>query len=162
MSHIEHPFEPVFDSSSKILILGTMASPKSREVGFYYGHPQNRFWKVLAQVLDDTVACTTEERRAFLHRHHIALWDVLSSCDIIGASDASITNPVPSVLSPLYEAAPIRAVFTTGAKAYTLFKRFQTLPDGVSLIPLPSTSAANAAQSLETLIESYTVIKDYL
>ncbi len=156
--HIEHPFEPVFDTGSRVLVLGTMASPKSREAGFFYGHPQNRFWKVMGQVFDVAEPVTTEERTAFLLDHRIALWDVLAACDIEGASDASIKNPVPSDLGRIFDSAQIRAVYTTGKKAYELFLRYQVLPEGVELVGLPSTSPANARASIGDLVASYRVL----
>ena len=103
MAVVEHIFKPVYDENSRVLILGTMPSPKSRKNGFYYGHPQNRFWPVLAEIFHEELPLTNEDRLAFLHRHHIALWDVLKSCDIEGASDASIKNPIPNDLSMILE-----------------------------------------------------------
>ena len=123
--HIVHTIEPVFDSDSRVLILGTMPSPKSREVGFYYGHPRNRFWKVLALVLGESEPSSITEKIALLHRRHIALWDVLAACEIEGASDASIRQPKPNNLACIFSAAPIRAVFTTGAAAYRLYQKYQ-------------------------------------
>ena len=112
-----HTLSPVFNSKSRILILGTIPSPKSRETGFYYNHPQNRFWKVIAAVLSKTTPRTNQEKRRFLLDNHIALWDVLSSCEIKGAGDASIQKPVANDIGEILSAAPIRAVFTTGTKA---------------------------------------------
>ena len=160
--HIVHTIEPVFDSDSRVLILGTMPSPKSREVGFYYGHPRNRFWKVLALVLGESEPSSITEKIALLHRRHIALWDVLAACEIEGASDASIRQPKPNNLACIFSAAPIRAVFTTGAAAYRLYQKYQAPLTGLTAYRLPSTSPANCAVSLEQLAEAYREILLYL
>lgn len=152
---ITHPFEPVFDASSKILILGTLPSPKSREYGFYYGHPQNRFWKVLAALLSEEVPQTATEKKAFLRRNHIALYDVVSQCEIVGASDTSIRNPVPAGLKQILEAAPITRIFANGSKAGQLYEKFQKQQTGIPITVLPSTSSANAAWNLERLCQSW-------
>ena len=127
---IIHAFDPVFDSESRILILGTMPSPKSRELGFYYSHPRNRFWPVLAEILGEEVPKTPEEKCDFCLRHKIALWDVLKECDIEGASDSSIKNAVPNDFSEILRTADIKAVFTTGATAGKLYKSF-SLPETI-------------------------------
>ena len=160
--HIVHTIEPVFDSDSRVLILGTMPSPKSREVGFYYGHPRNRFWKVLALVLGESEPSSITEKIALLHRRHIALWDVLAACEIEGASDASIRQPKPNNLACIFSAAPIRAVFTTGAAASRLYQKYQAPLTGLNAYRLPSTSPANCAVSLEQLAEAYREILLYL
>ena len=108
-----------------MLILGTIPSPKSREQGFYYGHPQNRFWKVLADVLGEEFPQTVEERKRFLKRNHIALWDVLESCEIKGASDVSIRNARPNDMNRILRAADIRAIFATGAKAAQPYEKLR-------------------------------------
>ena len=113
---VTHEIQPVFDSRSRVLLLGTMPSPASREQGFYYGSPQNRFWRVLAAIFDEPVPRTIEGKRDMLLRHHIALWDVLASCEIEGASDASIRDAQPNDLARIFDAADIRAVFATGTK----------------------------------------------
>ena len=122
-AHIIHEIEPVFDAESRVLMLGTMPSPKSREQGFYYGHPQNRFWKVLAAVFDAEVPQTIPEKKQLLLTRHIALWDVLASCTIAGASDASIRDPEPNDIAQLCAAAPIEQIFCTGAKATQLYRK---------------------------------------
>ncbi len=160
--HIEHGIPPVFDGHSRILLLGTMPSPKSREVGFYYGHPQNRFWHVLARLFDEPVATTNDRKRDQLLRHHIALWDVLASCDIEGASDASIANARPNDLSRILQTAPIEAVFCTGAKAAELYGRLCREATGMPCTKLPSTSSANASMSLNQLVDAYAVILPHL
>ncbi|MEG0504111.1 MAG: DNA-deoxyinosine glycosylase [Raoultibacter sp.] len=162
-AHIEHPLAPIFNEQSRVLVLGTMPSPVSREIGFYYGHPQNRFWKVLGGLFDESEPITKEERTAFLLAHHIALWDVLASCDIEGASDASIINPVPNDLTVVLDGAPIHAVFTTGAKAAALYRRFnKPLLERLPFTALPSTSPANARMRLPELVEAYSKIKNAL
>ena len=160
--HIEHPLEPVFDERSRVLVLGTMPSPKSREVGFYYGHAQNRFWRVLAELFDEPIATTNERRRDQLLRHHIALWDVLASCTIEGASDASIAEAVPNDLSRIFDAAPIEAVFCTGAKAAELYERHCEAATGMPCVKLPSTSPANAAVKFDELVGAYSRILPHL
>ena len=120
---VTHEFDAFFDKDSRVLMLGTIPSPKSREQGFYYGHPQNRFWKVLADVLGEEFPQTVEERKRFLKRNHIALWDVLESCEIKGASDVSIRNARPNDMNRILQAADIRAIFATGAKAAQLYKK---------------------------------------
>lgn len=159
---VTHEFDAFFDKDSRVLILGTIPSPKSREQGFYYGHPQNRFWKVLADVLDDVVPQTVKERKDFLTRHNIALWDVLESCEIKGASDVSIRNARPNDMNRILQAADIRAIFATGAKAAQLYKKLCFPECGVEAVRLPSTSPANCGCSYEKLRESYSQICDYV
>lgn len=156
IAFVEHPLEPVFDESSRVLILGTMPSPKSREVGFYYGHPQNRFWRVLAALFDEPLPTTNEERRALILRHHLALWDVCASCEIQGASDASLRHAQPNDLSRILRVAPIKRVATTGKTAARLYKKLlQPLYPALPLLELPSTSGANASMRLEDLVQAY-------
>lgn len=153
--HVTHTFGPVFDDRSKILILGSMPSVKSREQNFYYGHPQNRFWKVLAAVLDEDVPATIEEKRAFLLKNDIALWDVIGSCDIIGSSDSSIRNVRANDMATIMDKADIKAIFANGGKAHALFEQYcgayTSSGKQPPLVKLPSTSPANAAWSLERL-----------
>ena len=159
---VTHEFDAFFDKDSRVLILGTIPSPKSREQGFYYGHPQNRFWKVLADVLDEEFPQTVEERKGFLKRNHIALWDVLESCEIKGASDVSIRNARPNDMNRILQEADIRAIFATGAKAAQLYKKLCFPECGVEAVRLPSTSPANCRCSYETLREAYSQICDYV
>ena len=156
---VVHPLEPIFDEHSRALILGTMPSPKSREVRFYYGHPQNRFWRVLAAVFDCTVPTTNDERREFVLSHRLALWDVLRSCEITGASDASIKNAVANDLSVILDHAPIRAIFCTGTRAAALYRRLIEPKTMIAAIALPSTSPANCAVSFEALCAAYAQIR---
>lgn len=159
---VRHPIPPVWDHTSKILILGSMPSPKSREAGFFYAHPQQRFWNVLSAVLNDPVPDEIPARRAWLLSHHIALWDVLASCTISGASDSSIKDAVANDLSPILSGASIRAIFTTGGAAQTYYTRLIQPKTGIPATRLPSTSPANCAVSLEQLIDAYRIINDYL
>lgn len=162
MAEVKNPFAPVYDARSKVLILGTMPSPKSRENGFYYGHPQNRFWRVLAAVLGEEVPQSVPEKKAMLLRHRIALWDVLAECEITGASDSSIRNPVANDLSVILDHAPVQAVFTTGATAWKLYTRLQKPHTGIEAVRLPSTSPANCAVKMEALTEAYKAILPWL
>lgn len=152
---IKHPFPPLFDSNSKILILGSFPSVKSREANFFYGHPQNRFWKVIAAVFEEKLPVTTDEKRTMLLSHGVALWDSIASCEIIGSSDASISAVVPNDVSLIFEAADIHAVFCNGKKAHELYNRHILPKSGIEAICLPSTSPANAAWTLERLIKQY-------
>lgn len=153
--HVDHAIDPVFDERSRVLMLGTMPSPASREAGFFYGHPQNRFWRVLAAIFDEPVPETIEDKHDLLLRRRIALWDVLASCDIEGASDASIRNARPNDLSRIFDAADIQAVFATGTKAGQLFAKYCEADCGMPCVTLPSTSPANAKMRLEDLTEAY-------
>lgn len=158
--HITHPIPPFYDETSTILILGSFPSVKSREMMFFYGHPQNRFWKVLAAVFaEGSVPQTVEERKAFLKKHHIAAWDVIQSCDIVGSSDASIKNVVANDLSVILNAAPVREIFVNGKTAEKMYKKYTEEKTGRKAICLPSTSPANAAWSLERLINAWEIIR---
>ena len=148
---VTHQFEPVFDEDSKVLILGTFPSVKSREQNFYYGHPQNRFWKVLANLTGCEVPGTVEEKKGFLLREHIAVWDVIAKCDIIGSSDSSIRNVVPNDLRQILKTGKIQAIYANGGTAKRLYDRFQKDACQMEAVGLPSTSPANAAYSLERL-----------
>ena len=155
---ITHTIEPIYDINSKVLILGTMPSPKSREVGFYYSHPQNRFWKTIAEVLDVEYPVTIEDKKNLLYVHGIALWDVLASCKISGADDSSIKDAKVNDFTELFKAADIKAVFTTGKKATELFKKYCEDKYGISPIYLPSTSPANCRMSQQELTNAYKVV----
>ena len=162
MQVVEHTLSPIYDKNSKVLILGTMPSPKSREVGFYYGHSQNRFWKVLADIFNEESLTTIEEKITFLHRHQLALWDVLQSCEIQGADDASIKNPIPNEFTSLLQEANIKAIFTTGKKATDLYMKHCYPKTNIPAIGLPSSSPANRRISYEKLKEEYSKILEYL
>ena len=152
---LKHPFPPLFNSHSKILILGSFPSVKSRENNFFYGHPQYRFWKVMAQVLGEEVPKTSDEKRDILLKHGVALWDCIASCEISGSSDASISSVVPNDLSKILEKADIQAVFCNGKKAHDLYNKHILPKCKKEAVFLPSTSPANAAWSLEKLISEY-------
>lgn len=159
---VGHTLEPVYDEQSRILMLGSIPSPQSRAVGFYYGNPRNRFWTVLSVLFGEPVPESVAEKRAMALRHGVALWDVLAGCEIAGASDASIRNPVGNDLSRILRAAPIRAIFTTGQKAGALYRQFQQPETRREAVILPSTSPANAGWKLEDLVEAYRVILRFL
>ncbi len=154
-THITQPFAPVFDAGSKLLILGSLPSVKSRENGFYYGHPRNRFWKVMAVLLGEPQPETIPEKKEMLLIHGIALWDVIESCDIIGSSDSSIKNVVPADLGRILQTAKIERIFTNGGTAGRLYHAYQEKITGMPAVTLPSTSPANAAWSLEKLIRDW-------
>ena len=157
--HLVHPIEPFFDSESRILILGSFPSVKSRETGFFYGHPRNRFWPLLASLLGEEVPETIGEKKRFLAKNHIALWDVISECEIKGSSDASIRNAIPSDLSRILRKAPIERIFLNGGTAAELFFQYQKDRTGIPAVKLPSTSPANAAWSMEKLTEAWRIIR---
>ena len=150
---IVHTIPPLYNSESR-----SIPSPKSREVGFFYGHPQNRFWRVLAAVLGEEVPVSIEDKRAMCLRHHVALWDTIAKCDIAGASDTSIRNAEPNDIGRLLRESKITRIFATGGKSAQLYRRLIEPKTGVPVTQLPSTSPANAAWSLERLIEAYRVI----
>ena len=152
---ILHNIPPLYSKASQTLILGSFPSVKSREAEFFYGHPQNRFWKVLAAVFDAEVPQTIPEKKQLLLTRHIALWDVLASCTIAGASDASIRDPEPNDIAQLCAAAPIEQIFCTGAKATQLYRKLCEPAVHLPCEQLPSTSPANAAMKLPDLVEAY-------
>ena len=154
-----HNFDPVYDKKSRVLILGSFPSVKSREIAFYYGHPQNRFWKVLGSVFNEEVPKDIEGKKNFLLKHHIALWDVIKSCDIVGSSDSSISNVVINDLELIFKIANIEKVFVNGTKAYELYMKYGYEKYKKEAIKLPSTSPANAVYSLDKLKEKWKIIK---
>ena len=161
--HVRHEFEPIFNEKSRILILGTLPSVKSREQNFYYGHPQNRFWKVLARICEtEKVPESIEEKKIFLLEHQIAVWDVIAECDIIGSSDSSIKNVVPTDLNIILKNAPIQQIYGNGGKAYTLYRKYSYPKIQREMVKLPSTSPANAAWQIERLTESWRQICTFL
>lgn len=157
---VRHPIAPVYDKHSTILILGSFPSVKSREQGFFYGHPQNRFWRVLAAVYGDEVPQTVEEKKEFLLQKGVAVWDVIASCEIQGSSDSSIKNAVPADLSDILAHAPVRRIYVNGKKAEQLYRKYQEKQTGIKAVCLPSTSPANAAWGIERLTEAWQVIRD--
>lgn len=150
---IVHPIPPVYNPESEILILGSFPSVKSRESGFFYGHPQNRFWRVIAGVCGCAVPQSIEEKKRMLLTHHIAVWDVIRSCEIVGSSDSSIKNAEPNDIRLILNAAPIRAVFVNGKKAESLYRKYLEPATGRPAVALPSTSPANAAWSEQKLLD---------
>ena len=148
---IQHPIAPIYDKNSSVLILGSFPSVKSREEGFFYGHPQNRFWRVLAAVFETDVPATIQEKKEFLITHRIAVWDVIASCDIEGSSDSSIRNAVPNDLGIILETADIQQIYVNGKKAEQMYRKYQYPQLNREAICLPSTSPANAAWNLERL-----------
>lgn len=153
--HIVHPFPPLYDENSEILILGSLPSVKSREQMFFYGHKQNRFWPVLAAVLGEKAPTTIEEKRQMVLRHHIAMWDAIYSCDIVGSSDSSIKNVVPTDLGPIIKESKIRRVFCNGQTSWKYYHKYQEKELGIPATVMPSTSPANAAWSIPRLTEAW-------
>jgi len=156
---ILHPISPTWNTESNILILGSFPSVKSREIQYFYGHPQNRFWKVLAAVYGEAVPFGTENRQSFLLRNHVAVWDVIASCEIIGSSDSSIRNVIPNDLSLILNGAEIRRIFCNGQTAFRLYNRYVLPTVQREAFCLPSTSPANAARSLNDLVDAWSVIR---
>lgn len=152
---LRHPIAPVYDENSKILILGSFPSVKSREEGFFYGHPQNRFWRVAAAICQCDAPRTVNEKKALLYSNHIAVWDVIKSCDIVGSSDSSIKNVIPNDLNVILEHAQIEKIFVNGRKAEQLYKKYIMPQINREAVCLPSTSPANAAWSFEQLVEAW-------
>ena len=162
MQAVCHPIAPVFDENSRILILGSFPSVKSREAAFFYGHPRNRFWKVVSAVLGVDCPVSVEDKKRMLLSHRIALWDVIASCRIEGSSDSSIRDVVPTDLRAILNTAGIRAVFCNGQTAFRLYERYQQTQTGLCAIALASTSPANAAYGVDRLVENWKAILPYL
>ena len=159
MEHVTHEnIPPFFDKNSQILILGSMPSKKSREAQFYYMHPQNRFWKILSIIFEEEI----EDKKEFLTRHHIALWDTIASCDIKGASDASIKNVIPNDISKILKNANIKMIFTAGKTAEKYYQKYTAPKIQCETICLPSTSPANCQITLKEIVVKWAIIKDYL
>lgn len=158
---IIHPLHPLFDKDSIILILGSFPSVKTREYGFFYGHPQNRFWTVMETLFQVDLSKDISERRAFLLEHHLAVYDSIYQCDIIGSSDASIENVVLSDLMPIFQSADIQEVFCNGATSYKYYQKYHAKKTGLPGVKLPSTSPANARYRLEDLVKEWSVILEY-
>lgn len=158
--HIVHPFGPLYDENSTILILGSLPSVKSREQQFFYGHPQNRFWKLMAALFEEPEPKTKEEKRSLALRHHIAMWDTIYSCDIKGSSDSSIKNVVPTDLKTIVENSKITRVFCNGRTSGKYYNKYQEKTLGIKAIELPSTSPANAAWQIDRLMEAWKIITE--
>lgn len=157
---IVHPIPPLYDENCKILILGSFPSVKSREAMFFYGHPQNRFWKLMAALFEEAYPQTIEEKKSLVLKHHIAMWDTIRSCTITGSSDSSIKDVVPNDLSVILDNSRVERIFCNGATSYRLYMRYIYPTTGVKAVKLPSTSPANAAFNLERLLTEWSMIKD--
>ena len=161
--HIVHPLKPFYKQSSRVLILGSFPSVKTRESKFFYGHPQNRFWPLMARlVASEDVPLSLKEKESFLEKHNIACYDVIYECDIIGSQDSSVKNVVPSNLKEIVENSQIKAVVTNGGLASKLYKKYQAKQVDLPQLKMPSTSPANARYSLDMLEEKWSALKDYL
>ncbi len=150
---MKHPFPPLYDKDSQVLILGSFPSVKSREQMFFYGHPQNRFWKVISAVFHEKMPETIEDKKILVLSHHLALWDVIAECDIIGSSDSSIRNAKANDLSEILENASIQKIIVNGKTAEKLYKKYIEPVTGITAAVMPSTSPANAAWKLDKLTE---------
>lgn len=160
MERVIHEIPPIYDENSKILILGSFPSVKSRESQFFYGHPQNRFWKVLAQIFNEEVPATIEEKKKLLLENHVAVWDVIASCNIEGSSDSSIKEVIPNDLSCILNVADIQQIYCNGGTSHRLYEKYCEPVLGRTAIKLPSTSPANAAYRLEKLVEQWARIQE--
>ncbi|MCD7836339.1 MAG: DNA-deoxyinosine glycosylase [Lachnospiraceae bacterium] len=160
--HVSHTFEPVYDEKSRILILGSLPSVKSREQGFYYGHPRNRFWKLISILLKSEEPVTTDEKKRLLLDNRIALWDVIDSCDIIASSDSSIKNVTAADIPAILQETNIERIYANGRTAEALYNKYIVDKTGIGIMALPSTSPANAAFSMQRLIEGWHVILEQL
>lgn len=157
---ITHPLEPVYRADSKLLILGSFPSVKTREYGFFYGHPANRFWPLMATLFEESVPVEIQERREFLLRYKIAVYDSIYQCDIVGSSDASIQHVIPTDLQRIFATADIHRVFCNGATSYFYYQKYHAKDSGIPGIKLPSTSPANARYRLTDLLEEWKIILD--
>lgn len=155
---VEHSFPAFYEADAEILILGSIPSVKSREIGFYYMHPQNRFWKVLTMIYQEEVPDSVEGKKDFLRSHKIALWDVLASCTITGSQDSTIQNPVVNPIAEVLERTQVTKICTTGRKAYELYQKYCLSETKMEAILLPSTSPLNCAHSLEEISEKYRTV----
>lgn len=160
--HFSHTCYPIFDAESRVLVLGTFPSVKSRELKFFYSHPQNRFWKVIAMVAHEEVPVSVEEKKALLLKSHIALWDVVASCTVTGSSDSSIRDVVPADIGQILEVADIRNIYGNGNKTVELYNKLILKKTGREIIKLPSTSPANARFRLDDLYEEWKVMEQDL
>ena len=159
-SHIIHPIPPLYDAECKILILGSFPSVKSREAMFFYGHPQNRYWKLIARLFGESVPETIEEKKRLALTHHIAMWDTIRSCTITGSSDSSIRDVVPNDLSVILDHSKVERIFCNGATSHKLYMKYIFLMTGIKAVKLPSTSPANAAFTIDRLAKEWAVIKE--
>lgn len=159
---IIHPFEALYNENSKVLILGSFPSVKSREVSFFYGHPRNRFWKVIPALFGEEEPVTIEKKKELILRRNLALWDSIHSCEITGSSDSSVKNVVPNDISTIIGNSKVSKVFCNGALSHKMYMKYIFPDTKIEAVKLPSTSPANAAYSLDKLIEEWKIIKEYL
>ena len=159
---LEHTFPPEYDENSEILILGSFPSVKSREANFYYGHPKNRFWPLIADIFGEDMPSSVEEKKALLQRNRIALWDVIAKCEIIGSSDSSIRNVEPNDINLILNSSKVGSIYTNGRKAFDLYNRYCLEKTEREAVLLPSTSPANAAFTYEKLREAWAAVRDPL
>ena len=150
-----HPIPPLYNDKSEVLILGSFPSVKSREANFFYGHPQNRFWKVIAGIFDEEIPQTIEEKKRLILTHHLAMWEVIAECDIIGSSDSSIKDVVPNDLSVILDKAPIRRIIVNGKTAEKMYNKYTLDKTGIKAVVMPSTSPANAAWNIDRLVAEW-------
>lgn len=159
---IIHPFEALYNENSKVLILGSFPSVKSREVSFFYGHPRNRFWKVIPALFGEEEPVTIEKKKELILRRNLALWDSIHSCEITGSSDSSVKNVVPNDISKIIGNSKVSKVFCNGALSHKMYMKYIFPDTKIEAVKLPSTSPANAAYSLDKLIDEWKIIKEYL
>ena len=159
---IIHPFEALYNENSKVLILGSFPSVKSREVSFFYSHPRNRFWKVIPALFGEEEPVTIEKKKELILRRNLALWDSIHSCEITGSSDSSVKNVVPNDISKIIGNSKVSKVFCNGALSHKMYMKYIFPDTKIEAVKLPSTSPANAAYSLDKLIEEWKIIKEYL
>lgn len=159
---IIHPFEALYNENSKVLILGSFPSVKSREVSFFYGHPRNRFWKVIPALFGEEEPVTIEKKKELILRRNLALWDSIHSCEITGSSDSSVKNVVPNDISKIIGNSKVSKVFCNGALSHKMYMKYIFPDTKIEAVKLPCTSPANAAYSLDKLIEEWKIIKEYL
>jgi hypoxanthine-DNA glycosylase len=162
MDRITHPIPPLYNKDSKVLVLGSFPSVKSREGQFFYHHPQNRFWKVISAVFNEAAPVTLEEKRELLLRNGIAVWDVIQSCEIIGSADSSIKNIIPNDLSEILKTAKINRIISNGSTSYQLYMKHIFPKTGIEALKLPSTSPANASCSMDCLIKDWSILRTYI
>lgn len=154
-----HPFPPLFDKNSSVLILGSFPSVKSREQNFFYGHPQNRFWKLIALLFDEEIPQSIDEKKRLILKHNLALWDVIHSCTVTGSSDSSIKDVVANDLSEILKNSKVNRIFANGALSHKMYMKYIFPKTGIEAVKLPSTSPANAAFSLDRLAENWKIVK---
>lgn len=157
-THIVHPIPPLFDRDSRLLILGSFPSVKSREAGFFYGHPQNRFWPLLARLFGEQPPTSVEQKKALALSHHIALWDSIASCTVVGSSDSSVRDVKPNNLTPILQGSCVTYVACNGTLSHSMYRKYLFPLTGIEAIRLPSTSPANAAFSMERLLNAWQAI----